>query len=1077
MPPSDAYLEEISSQLPALQLLINLGWQYLTPGEALALRDGKQKNVVLTGVLEPWLAEHNAIDFKGARHAFSAANLREAVERLVNEPFQSLMLTNARLYELLTLGTSLTQSIDGDRKSFDLHYIDWRHPERNVYHVSDEFSVEKRGSHSTRRADIVLFVNGIPLVVIECKRADKEHHGEKAVALGIEQLGVYQREEEIAHLFATSQLLLAISPNDALYATTGTKKKFWSVWREEESAQDAGAFERAVHERINQPLARTTEDRLYGWREYERRIRAHFAALGERLPTAQDRLIAALLRPQRLLELAYQYIVFDDGVKKIARYQQYFAIRATLDRVAQRNAQGTRTGGVIWHTTGSGKSLTMVMLAKALALHPAIRNPRVVLVTDRVDLDRQLWGTFHACGKGVVQAKDGKHLVRLVTGKLDPGEPRADVITTVINKFEQAAAQHARDGGIDIFVLVDEGHRSQYGQFNAKMQRVFPNACYIGYTGTPLTKGEKSTAAKFGSFIHKYPMRQAVGDHAVVPLLYEGRVVDQDVDKAQLERWFERTTRHLTPEQRADLKRKMSRSEAVTATEQRIKEIAYNVALHDEQQWRGTGFKAQLATPSKRIAVKYLRYLQEYGIDAALVISPPDSREGGEEEDGSDPPEVQAYWTQMMERYGSEEACQREILASFGQADGIEILVVVDKLLTGFDEPRNTVLYIDKPLKEHTLLQAIARVNRLHDGKDFGYIVDYRGVLGQLNEAMNRYDALAEFDAEDVEDTFHDIGEQIRLLPQRHSDLWAIFAQVSNRNDREAVERFLEPEDRRQRFYAALTDYARALRVAMSSVQFFAEVPDAQINRYRGDLKFFHELRQAVKLRYAEAIDYREYEEKVRKLMDEHIRATGTTVITGLVNIFDVEKFDAELERLGTPTAKADTILNRMQHTISERMDEDPAFYRKFSELVAETIEAYRQGRISELEYLRQAQAHMDEMRSGHASGMPAQLLRYRDAPAYYGIVREMLATYGLDDEAIADVAIRQEAVIEQHKVTDWARNHDVQREMRRGLDDLFYTVEEQTGALIEVEQLNQMIDQVIEVAKARSNGRDSEAD
>ncbi len=173
-------------------------------------------------MLEPWLAEHNAIDFKGGRHAFSAANLREAVERLVNEPFQSLMLTNARLYELLTLGTSLTQSIDGDRKSFDLHYIDWRHPERNVYHVTDEFSVEKRGSHSTRRADIVLFVNGIPLVVIECKRADKEHHGEKAVALGIEQLGVYQREDEIPHLFATSQLLLAISPNDALYATTGT---------------------------------------------------------------------------------------------------------------------------------------------------------------------------------------------------------------------------------------------------------------------------------------------------------------------------------------------------------------------------------------------------------------------------------------------------------------------------------------------------------------------------------------------------------------------------------------------------------------------------------------------------------------------------------------------------------------------------------------------------------------------------------------------------------------------------------------------------------------------------------------
>jgi type I restriction enzyme R subunit len=235
MPPTDAYLEEVSSQLPALQLLINLGWQYLTPDAALALRGGKRKHVILTEVLEPWLAAHNGIDFKGEHYAFSAANIRLAVERLVNEPHQSLLLTNERLYELLTLGTSLTQSIDGDRKSFDLHYIDWQHPERNVYHVTDEFSVEKRGSHTTRRADIVLFVNGIPLVILECKRADQEHHGAKAVALGIEQLGVYQREEEIPHLFATSQLLLAISPNDALYATTGTKKKFWSVWREEES--------------------------------------------------------------------------------------------------------------------------------------------------------------------------------------------------------------------------------------------------------------------------------------------------------------------------------------------------------------------------------------------------------------------------------------------------------------------------------------------------------------------------------------------------------------------------------------------------------------------------------------------------------------------------------------------------------------------------------------------------------------------------------------------------------------------------------------------------------------------------
>jgi type I restriction enzyme, R subunit len=1061
----DAYREEISSQLPALQLLITLGWQYLTPNEALALRSGKEANVVLTGVLEPWLRANNQISYKGQRHAFSDASIREALERLINEPLQSLIPTNARLYELLTLGTSLPQAIDGDRKSFSLHYIDWQHPERNSYHVTDEYTVERQGSHSTRRPDIVLFVNGIPLVVIECKRPDLDLHGEKAVAEAVSQMIRNQDAHEIPRLFAYSQLLLALSANDALYATTGTPKKFWSLWREE------GASAAAVQALINRPLDAAVQAKLYDWRPLARPIRQHFATLGQRLPTEQDQLLYALLRPPRLLELAYQFIVFDGGIKKIARYQQYFAIQATINRVAHRNAQGTRTGGVIWHTTGSGKSLAMVMLAKALALHPGIANPRVVLVTDRIDLDRQIYTTFHACGKAVVQAANGKQLVRLVTGKLNRGEQRGDVITTVINKFDEAARQKAKDDGINIFVLVDESHRSQYGAMHAKMQQVFPNACYIGFTGTPLTKAEKSTAKRFGDFIHKYPMRQAVADHAVVPLLYEGRIVEQTVDKAQLERWFERTTRHLSDEQKTDLKRKMSSGEAINATEQRIKEIAYNIALHYEQGWQGTGFKAQVACPSKRVALKYLRYLRENEIDCALVISAPDTREGHADV-GEDVPEVQRFWQQMLDRYGSEEAYNREIIASFAEPDGIEMLVVVDKLLTGFDEPRNTVLYIDKPLKEHTLLQAIARVNRLAERKEFGYIIDYRGVLGELNEAMNLYDALAEYDAEDIAGTFADVREEIAKLPQIHSDLWAIFEGVANKQDIEAMQRHLAPEDRRQRFYEALTEYARVLKVALSSVQFYEATPEARIGRYKEDLRLFHHLRQSVRVRYAEAVDYRDYEEKVRKLMDEHIRASGTSVITELVNVFDAEKFDAEVEKLGSPTAQADTILNRMKRTISERMDEDPAFYRRFSELVEETIQAYRQGRIDQLDYLSRAQSMLDQLRSGQRSGQPEQLMRYRHAAAYYGVLREPLSTYGFDDNRIATLAIRQEEIIEANKITDWITNLDVQKKIKRQLDNHFYEVEREASVQFDLDQLDAMIDQVLEIAKARDSRR-----
>ncbi|TVR25048.1 MAG: type I restriction endonuclease subunit R, partial [Anaerolineaceae bacterium] len=447
---SDTYNELISSQIPALQLLVNLGWQYLTPSEALALRGGKEKNVILTGVLESWLAGRT-FERKGRRHPFSEKRIKEAIDKLTGDPFRENGLINQNMaaYELLTLGTSVNELIDGDTVTPSLHYIDWAHPENNIYHVTDEFSVERRGSHEKRRPDVVLFVNGIPLVVIECKRADlagqserrhpsvvgegEPEHITKPISQAISQMLRNQQEDQIPHLFVYSQLLMAAHKNEAYYATVGTPKKFWSLWREEDDTESA------VHEHINAPIGDAVGAKLYNWRAFAHRYHRHFAALGERLPTEQDRLIYALLRPSRLLEVAYQFIVFDDGQKKIARYQQYYAIKATIDRVAHRNAQGGRTGGVIWHTTGSGKSLTMVMLAKALALHPAIENPKVILVTDRVDLDNQIYRTFLACGKSVQKSNDGKHLVRLVTGKLKKGEVSGDVVTTVINKFEQAA--------------------------------------------------------------------------------------------------------------------------------------------------------------------------------------------------------------------------------------------------------------------------------------------------------------------------------------------------------------------------------------------------------------------------------------------------------------------------------------------------------------------------------------------------------------------------------------------------------------------------------------------------------------
>lgn len=457
-----------------------------------------------------------------------------------------------------------------------------------------------------------------------------------------------------------------------------------------------------------------------------------------------------------------------------------------------------------------------------------------------------------------------------------------------------------------------------------------------------------------------------------------------------------------------------------------------------------------------------------------VVISPPDTREGNDEVDNTQNPEMEAFWKRMMERFKTEEAYNREIKTDFARAGGVEILIVVDKLLSGFDEPRNTVLYIDKPLKEHSLLQAIARVNRLFEGKDFGYVVDYRGVLGDLNEAMETYNALEAFDPEDVAGAITDTAEEVAKLPQRHSDLWAVFKTVPNKKDIEALQRFLEPEDRRQVFYEALANFARSLKVALSTVAFYEETPGRQINTYKADLRFFHNLRASVKQRYAETIDYKDYEARVRKLMDSHIRADEVTQITELVNIFDAEKFDAEVARITGDAARADTIAHRVKKTATEKMEQNPAFFKKFSRMIDETIEAYKTGRLTESEYYQRATEIMSQMRAGRDEAAPDKLLRYKHAPAYHGVILEPLGQYVIHqddlsmDELTADIAIKLEEIIERRKVRDWVNNIDVQNHMKMEIEDYLYSVKGRYEINLTGGDIDQILDSVIEVAKQR---------
>jgi len=1088
-----SYLEDFDSQIPAIQLLHALGWKYLSREEALKLRGGRESQVILTEVLSSWLESNNTIEARGESHSFTDANIHEAIRRLTDEPFDGLVRTNEKLYHLLTLGTSLDQTVTGERKGRSLKYIDWEHPENNKYHVSDELSVERRFSHDTRRPDIVLFVNGIPFVVIECKRRDKDQQaGERQIDVAIQQQLRNQKEDEIPHLFQFAQLLIATSVNEVRYGTVGTPKNFWAVWRED------GQHDQAIHAAANQRLPADVESRLFAPLESRhanayREARKYFEELwaaGDRLPTEQDKCLWAMLRPERLMKFLFGYVVFDAGVRKVARHQQFFAVQTTLAKVSAKH-EGRRSGGVIWHTTGSGKSLTMVMLAKALALHPGITNPRVVLITDRVDLDDQLWATFEACGKSAVRAKTGAHLVRLIT------EGKAGVITTVIDKFSTVMSKHnVVDPNPNIFVLVDEGHRSNYGPTAAKMRRVFPNACFIGFTGTPLLKKDKNTARKFGGIIHSYTMRQAaVEDGAVLPLLYEGRIAALEQNKEAMQLWFDLLTENLNQDQKADLKKKMATKEVIHKAEQRLKMIAYDISKHYRDNFQGTGFKAQLAADSRTSAILYRRFLNAFGmVNCEVIMSQPDTRKGTDSLEEEDDSLVNQFWGEMMKRFGSEKQYLKQILASFGREDGVEILIVVDKLLTGFDEPRNTVLYVDKTLKEHNILQALARVNRLYPNKDFGYIIDYRGILGDLNEVMNIYEALAGFDADDVDlsSAVIDSHAEVARLPQLHSDLWAIFKEVANKKDVEAFEQHLKPDDRRQGFYEALKDFQKCLMNALSTEHFYDDVPQDRIKVYSDDMKFFRGLRASVQQRYAEVVDYSQYEKQIRKVMDSHIQAPDVGIVTELVNIFDTEAFDKEVEKREGKAAKADTIASRLKKTITEKMDEDPVFYKKFADLVQKAIDDYSQHRIDDVEYLRCVSNILETIRRGHESDMPQWLDGHREAQAYFGVltdvlmspnkneahvdeVREDESEYAIEAlqslrDKMADMALAIESLIEEKKIRDWVHNQSVINDMKNAIDDYLFDLRDARGICLNTTEMDVILERCLGAAQKQAS-------
>ena len=994
---------EYKIQQNSINLLQNLGYKFISREENLKLRGGKTSEVLFREILIKKLGEINGYEYKGKRYKFSQSSILKAVDELTGVSLnEGLMIANEKITNLLLLGTSFEENLeDGTKRSFSFKFIDFENLQNNDFYVTEEFEVSRvsqSDAQKHRRPDLVLFINGIPIVVIELKKSSVSFEN------GIKQLEKEQGKDEIAHLFKYIQLTIAANGSGVRYGTTGTPFKFYSVWKEQDEAQAKESLKSLVDGREISVL---------------------------------DMTLFALLSKDRLLRLVRHYIVFDKRMKKVCRYQQFFAIEETLKRVSAKK-EGARVGGLIWHTQGSGKSLTMVMLTKLLKqIYP---NSKVVVVTDRIDLDEQIHETFKNTDIKAGRASSGSDLIE----KLQSG---VSVITTLVHKFEKVQSQKVVIRDSDIFVLVDESHRTQGGDLHKAMKKALPLACYIGFTGTPLLKREKNSFAKFGGEIHRYTIDDAVKDGAVLPLLYEGRYVGQEVlDPDGLIRKFDLISRELGDEAKRDLQQKWARFERVASSEQRLELIAVDINEHIKKTLKKSGFKAMLATQRKYDAIKYHQIFEEFGeIKSAYVIS---SNEH-EELEGGHKEYVAKAWQDTIKGYGSEEAYLKHVKDEFIYGDEIDLLIVVDKLLTGFDAPRASTLYIDKQLREHNLLQAIARVNRLYDGKDYGYIIDYRGLLGELDQALTSYASLSGFDPEDITGAVIDVRSEIIKAKTYYTHLDDLFSGVKFKDDLESYVAVLEDVQKRDDFKEWLSQFARAFKLALSSEKIYDILSEEEIKVYKQRVKFYNELRKTVQLRYHEACDFGKYEAQMQKLLDTYVNAQGVNELTKLVNIFETE-FDDEVQRVEGKNAKADTIISAVSAVVKEKMDSNPAFYKSIAQQIQDIIDEYKAKRLSEEEKLAKAKLLKDLITGAlkpNEDRYPKEFNAKKILFAIYDNLLDILADVELVDvEVVAkNLSVKfYEIYKEALKKPEWHKNKDVENEITSQMEDALWEIEDE---------------------------------
>ena len=942
---------------PAVEVLTqHLGWKEIETLKANEMRDSL-KHPILTFVflkslkkINPWISEENA---------------QRVLRSVLSPQAASVLEANEMIHSMLERGTTVKQDLkDGlGLKSRDVFLIDYNNIDNNQFHVVRQFQVKH---YLDCFLDIVLFVNGLSIVVIECKSPYIRDPMKK----GIERLFRYQEMDDrfknmgCPQLFNTSQIVVSTFRDKLKYGTNFTPVRHWSEWKD--------------------PYPLTKIDIAK---------RLNYIADPDQVKD-QEIFLFGVCSKENLLDLIRNFVVFEREkcgvVKKLAKYPQFRAVNKTLKRIVEE-----KTGGIIWHWQGSGKSLSMLWTAVKLRRIKALDNPTMLIVTDKIDLDEQIHGTFERCGfPNPIKAKSSKKLQEMLSN------PVGQTITTTVQKFQDAAELYpVLSENSNIFVLVDEAHRSQYRSLAANMRRALPKACFLGFTGTPLFKKDRDTFKTFGSYIDKYDHIQSVGDEVTVPIFYEGRMPELQVSGNSIDNLLKRLFPDHSEEELDGIKKKYANLEAIAESKPLIREIALDIIKHYESYILPNDFKAQVVAVNRKAALRYKEVLDELNAPSSEVLI------------STNPDESK------FNRFRRSKTDEKEIIRRFKEENDPKILIVCDKLLAGFDAPVEQVMYLHKPLKEHGLLQAMGRVNRKYPKKDYGLVVDYWGVADELQTALKMYSEDGIFDVVTT-----DYKKEIlpRLQAAHHAAMnffRAVPPQKDEESYKEACVKYLEPEDLRVAFDQRFKLFSRYMDMLL---------PDPRALEYRGDLKWLGDIRIRARNRYRdEQMSLDGCSEKIKKLIDETIKVNGITQLIEPTSIFS-KKFDEEVEKLSTPEAKASEIEHAIKHEISVRIDENPVFYESLRDRLLRIINDYRENRINSAEQLKLLMEILEDVRTPEKHAM--KLGVDTDVAPFY----ELVATGSADGDDLKSIAKEIHACLKELTVVDWQQKEDTKRELRR---------------------------------------------